>query len=75
MDSQSEDIEQLQTDIFLGNEWLTQMNNAAQHNGLTLQFCMALPRHALQTLKLNSVTQVNFLVQVVVVVYSTLLVM
>ncbi|VDI03306.1 Hypothetical predicted protein [Mytilus galloprovincialis] len=49
----------LQTDLNLGETWLTQMGNAAKTNGLSLQYCMALPRHALQSLTIPQVTQVR----------------
>ncbi|OWF39492.1 uncharacterized protein LOC110464957 [Mizuhopecten yessoensis] len=47
----------LQTDLTLGERWLQQMNNAAQKLNITIQYCMALPRHALQSLKNPAVTQ------------------
>ncbi|XP_069122508.1 uncharacterized protein [Argopecten irradians] len=48
----------LQTDLTLGERWLQQMNNAAQNLNITIQYCMALPRHALQSLKNPAVTQI-----------------
>ena len=56
---QSEQIEQLKTDIGLGDRWLRQMNDAADQFGMTLQYCMSLPRHALYSLMANTVTQVG----------------
>ncbi|XP_033764085.1 uncharacterized protein LOC117345186 [Pecten maximus] len=47
----------LQTDLTLGERWLQQMNDAAQNHNITIQYCMALPRHALQSLKNPAVTQ------------------
>ena len=32
----------------MGREWLMQMGRAAQKHNLTVQYCMAYPRHALQ---------------------------
>ncbi|CAC5388315.1 unnamed protein product [Mytilus coruscus] len=49
----------LQTDLNLGETWLRQMGNAAKTYGLSLQYCMALPRHALQSLTIPQVTQVR----------------
>ncbi|XP_071115649.1 uncharacterized protein [Haliotis cracherodii] len=50
-------IKKLLTDIDLGSQWLTQMGNGAAKNGLTIQYCMSLPRHALQSLEIPVVTQ------------------
>ncbi|KAK3085506.1 hypothetical protein FSP39_004325 [Pinctada imbricata] len=47
----------LQEDISLGTRWLTQMGTAAEQLGLTIQYCMSLPRHALQSLTIPTVTQ------------------
>lgn len=49
----------LQTDLNLGERWLTQMDSAAQKSNISIQYCMALPRHGLQSLKNPSVTQVS----------------
>lgn len=56
---QTERIFQLHADVKLGRLWLKQMADAASSNGLTLQYCMALPRHLLQSVELPAVTQVN----------------
>ncbi|KAL5016026.1 hypothetical protein ScPMuIL_005615 [Solemya velum] len=45
------------TDLKLGRTWLNQMGQAAANNGLTIQYCMANPRHALQSLENSAVTQ------------------
>ena len=36
-----------------------QMGEAAYRHGLTVQYCMPFPRHALQSLELPAVTQVR----------------
>ncbi|CAL1533037.1 unnamed protein product [Lymnaea stagnalis] len=47
----------LKTDLGLGRQWLTQMGKAAEKYGMKIQYCMSLPRHALQSLELPAVTQ------------------
>jgi hypothetical protein len=37
--------------------WLVQMGNAAKRNGLPIQYCMSWPRHILQSLEIDAVTQ------------------
>jgi hypothetical protein len=37
--------------------WLVQMGNAARRNGLPIQYCMSWPRHILQSLEIDAVTQ------------------
>ena len=56
--TQMNNIEQLQTDLFLGEKWLKQMGEAASRYGLNLQYCMALPRQILAGLEIPAVTQV-----------------
>ncbi|KAL3880433.1 hypothetical protein ACJMK2_032671 [Sinanodonta woodiana] len=45
------------SDIYLGREWLLQMGAGARKNDLTIQYCMSLPRHAMQSLEIPVVTQ------------------
>ncbi|CAF3533440.1 unnamed protein product [Rotaria socialis] len=45
------------TDIDLGQRWLTAMGKAAEQVGINIQYCMSLPRHALQALEIPRVTQ------------------
>ncbi|XP_059154794.1 uncharacterized protein LOC131940186 isoform X2 [Physella acuta] len=47
----------LQSNLTLGRLWLTQMGSAADRHGLKIQYCMAMPRHALQSLEIPAVTQ------------------
>ncbi|KAL3872441.1 hypothetical protein ACJMK2_040367, partial [Sinanodonta woodiana] len=50
-------LKALQTSLTLGHDWLTQMGGSALKNNLTIQYCMANPRHALQSLTITPVTQ------------------
>ncbi|KAL4219038.1 hypothetical protein ACF0H5_021621 [Mactra antiquata] len=50
-------LSSLHTSLTLGTQWLTQMGQAAQENGLTIQYCMAMSRHALQSIEIPAVTQ------------------
>ena len=53
-----ETIDQLQTNLFLGEKWLKQMGEAASRHGINLQYCMGLPRHVLAAVEIPAVTQV-----------------
>jgi len=53
----AEKMEALQTDLFLGRKWMLQMDRAAQHMGIWIQICSALPRHVLESLEMPSVSQ------------------
>jgi len=44
--------------LTLGEQWLTQMAQAADDAGIFIQYCMANPRHAMQSLMYSAVTQV-----------------
>ncbi|CAG5129545.1 unnamed protein product, partial [Candidula unifasciata] len=44
-------------DLYLARTWLKQMGAAAATHGVKIQYCMALPRHALQSLEIPTVTQ------------------
>lgn len=46
----------LRVDINLGEQWLKSMGAAADKTGLNIQYCMALPRHILQSLEIPRVT-------------------
>jgi len=47
------------TDIFLAENWMNNMNKAAQQVGVTIQLCMPLPSHVLQTVAMSQVTQIR----------------
>ena len=44
--------------VDVAKTWLLQMGQAARANGLTIQYCMSNPRHAMQSLEIPVVTQV-----------------
>jgi len=52
-------LKAIRTDVNLGRNWLLEMGLSAQRNGLTIQYCMAYPRHFLQTLEIPVVTQIR----------------
>ncbi|XP_071096653.1 uncharacterized protein [Haliotis cracherodii] len=52
-----ERVHKLWSDIDLARQWLHQMGNGAAKNGLTVQYCMALPRNVMQSLEIPVVTQ------------------
>ena len=41
----------------LAREWLMQMGTAAARHAITVQYCMAWPRHIMQSVELQAVTQ------------------
>ena len=55
-------MESTVSNIGLGRLWLTQMGRGAAKAGLTIQYCMAPSRAALQSLEIPVVTQVRALV-------------
>ncbi|XP_041369520.1 uncharacterized protein LOC121383515 [Gigantopelta aegis] len=57
LDREFEEMHATVTDISLGRTWLLQMGRAARNNGLTIQYCMSLPRHAMQSIEVPVVTQ------------------
>ena len=50
-------LKELQLDLDLGQTWLGQMAESAKELGLTIQYCMAWPRHVMQSVMLPTVTQ------------------
>jgi hypothetical protein len=54
-----EGVEALLTNVTLGRQWLVQMGAGAQVAGVSVQLCMAYPRHALQTLEMPTATQIR----------------
>ena len=57
MNAQTINFTPLLTDIHLGHRWLTSMGAAADQVGVNIQYCLSLPRHALQALEIPRVTQ------------------
>ncbi|KAK3772128.1 hypothetical protein RRG08_058191 [Elysia crispata] len=49
--------ELLNTNLTAGRDWLLQMGSSALNHHLKIQYCMALPRHGLQSLEIPAVTQ------------------
>ncbi|KAK7076764.1 hypothetical protein SK128_010515 [Halocaridina rubra] len=49
----------LHTNLTLGATWLNQMGQAAEERGLNIQYCMALTRQLLHSVKLPAVTQIR----------------
>ena len=47
------------SDPFVLRNWLLQMGRGASENDMTIQYCMSLPMHILQSLEIPSVTQVQ----------------
>lgn len=54
-----EGLAALQTQLELGREWLIQMGEGARKHGITVQYCMPLPRHVLQSVEVPAVKQVR----------------
>jgi hypothetical protein len=57
MNHQTIDFIPLRQKINLGRDWLISMGNAANLFNINIQYCMSLPRHALQALEISRVTQ------------------
>ena len=52
-------VAELLTDVTLGRQWLLQMGAGAETAGVSIQLCMAYPRHTLQTLEMPTATQIR----------------
>jgi hypothetical protein len=50
-------VDLLRTDTDAARNWLLQMDRGANKNALSIQYCMANPRHLLQSLETRTVTQ------------------
>ena len=59
LDSEFSNLRELEADLNLGQTWLQQMGEAAKELGLTIQYCMAWPRHVLQSVMIPAVTQIR----------------
>ncbi|CAF1174900.1 unnamed protein product [Didymodactylos carnosus] len=57
MNHQTIDFSYLRTNAHLGRQWLMSMGKAADEQNLNIQYCMALSRHALQSVEIQRVTQ------------------
>jgi hypothetical protein len=49
----------LRSDLSLGPRWLQQMGEAASRLGMTVQYCMCLPRELMQGLLVKAVSHVR----------------
>ena len=56
LSSQTTEFLPLLNDVNLGRRWLIQMGNGAAKYNVTIQYCMALSRHILQSLEIPQVT-------------------
>jgi len=54
-----ENLQAMLQSATLGRQWLLQMGEAAASVGLTIQYCMAYPRHYLQSAEIPAVTQIR----------------
>jgi len=52
-------MEATQNNVSTAFNWMTNMDFAATKAGVTIQLCMPLPNHVLQTVMMNSVTQIR----------------
>ena len=52
-------VDALLTNLTLGRQWILQMAAGAQSAGVTMQLCMAYPRHLLQSVEAPAVTQIR----------------
>ena len=52
-------LKELEIDLGLGKTWLDEMGEAAKELGITIQYCMAWTRHALQSVMIPAVTQMR----------------
>ena len=59
MYNELEGVEALLTNVTLGRQWLLQMGAGAEVAGVTIQLCMAYPRHALASLEMPTATQIR----------------
>ena len=51
-------MEATTNNVHVGRDWLMQMGAGAADSGVTIQYCMSLSRHILQSLEIPAVTQV-----------------
>ena len=58
-DRQTVDMTVTHTNFTAARTWLTQMGAGAEEAGVTLQYCMSLPRHVLQSAEVGSVRRLR----------------
>jgi hypothetical protein len=54
---QTGEFDPLKESVTLGKQWLTDMGTAASQNDITIQYCSPFPRHLLQSVSIQAVTQ------------------
>ncbi|XP_070576646.1 uncharacterized protein [Ptychodera flava] len=57
LDQQFGNMRATTSDVKVGRTWLLQMGRGASKNDMTIQYCMPMPRHVLQSVEIPSVTQ------------------
>ncbi|XP_077969877.1 uncharacterized protein LOC120331113 [Styela clava] len=57
LDIEFENMDTIHEDINVGKYWLKSMGQAAEEHGISIQYCMALSRHMLQSIEIPAVTQ------------------
>jgi len=57
LDTEYDTLQHLRTNVTLGRTWLREMNFGAETNGVTIQYCMSYPRHILQSVEAQTITQ------------------
>ena len=61
LNSQVNNFAPLHSSLELGRRWLGEMGAAASRAAMTIQYCMAQPRHLLASLQVLTVSQVNYM--------------
>nr|XP_006815625.1 PREDICTED: uncharacterized protein LOC102804514 [Saccoglossus kowalevskii] len=59
LNQQIDEMHITQSDVTIGRTWLMQMGKGASKNGMTIQYCMPMPRHVLQSVEIPVVTQIR----------------
>ncbi|XP_078489098.1 uncharacterized protein LOC100181073 isoform X2 [Ciona intestinalis] len=57
LDREFLDLKITRSNITVANNWLKEMGEAASECDVTIQYCMALPRHIMQSVEIQAVTQ------------------
>ena len=57
LDREFEKLNVTQRSATLGRQWLLQMGRGASTAGMTIQYCMTYPRHMMQSVEIDAVTQ------------------
>merc|ERR1712046_238739 len=57
LEDQTDNLNYLQESVDAGRAWLMSMGSAAAKHNLSIQYCMSHPKHILQSVEINAVTQ------------------